>query len=223
MGIILWFLRLTLLPLTLADPLLFFMSRLAKQVSTQTLRWTDTIPLWPSVFDNIGTLHHLIQVNAWRTLSHSLPLPPPAHLPLAFSDASLTGGAGVVDGRVVWTCKWPQTPHNHNILELETRAWKTTVKWMSDHHFTAFVTITDSQPLYYSLIKTRSKNFQVNSILRDVILMLREKKTLLYVGWIDTKAMPADAASRGVNGVVLMPNVNQILFSQYPIVFSCDE
>ena len=223
MGILLWFLRLTLLPLTLADPLIFFLSRLAKQVSTNTLDWTDTVEVWPSVLENIQSLKHTFHLNSWRTLSSPLPFPSPNQLPLAFSDASLVGGAGVYDGRVIWRSSWEHTQSQHDIFLLETRAWRETVRWMLDHNITSFVTVTDNQALYYSLIKTRSKNYQVNTILLDVLMMLREKRALIYAGWIDTESMPADAASRGVTERITTPNVNQIHFSQYPVVCSSDE
>ena len=220
MGVILWFIRMSLLPFTIADPLIFFISRLAKRITSGEIEWKDHVEIWDTARDNISSFIPLFEKNAWQHLSSSLPFPPPSHLPLSFSDASFKGAAGVWRNEVCWTICWDSLEHTRGILYLEALAWEKMVQHLVERNITSFCTVTDSEPLFFSLIKTRSKNFHVNGIIHRTLMHLRKKHCLVYVGWIGTDKMPADAASRGATAAPIIPPVDAIKFSQFPIVCS---
>lgn len=221
-GLILWFLRMSLRPLTLADPLIFFLSRLAKRITLGEIDWLERVTVWPTVRENLVSFIPLIEKNSWRKLSYPLPCPSEKG-PILFSDASLWGGAGVWRGEILWSAKWEEELTHRDILALEALAWERSVRAVVQQGCRHFASVVDNQPLYFSLLKTRSKSFAVNVILNRTFLFLSSNHCCIFAGWVPTDLMPADKASRGLTEKPKIPPLTQIRLSDYPFICAYDE
>jgi len=218
-GCLLWFLRMSLRPLTMIDPLIFFISRLAHKLASDQIHWDSNVELWKSVQDNISSLKQVIAENQWRCLSlfsSSLSEFPVERM--VFSDASRWGGAGVWRGQVIWSGSWPQSWSQKDILFLEARAWELSICHLIEKGERDIVTIVDNQPLFYAIMKTRSKSFSTNHILHRTFQLLEKNQCSAYVGWVPSELMPADKASRGESENFSLPTRQQIIFSHFPFV-----
>ena len=58
MGLVLWYVRMSLLPLALLDPLINQTARLATNLLSGKLKWSDDLPLWR---DSRQVITHFIQ------------------------------------------------------------------------------------------------------------------------------------------------------------------
>jgi len=215
LGLILWFLRLSLLPLTLADPLIFFVSRLAKMISHGEIGWTTHCEVWPTVLECISSIIPSLSKNEWRILTCPLPISS-LSLPCVFSDASTYGGAAVWQNAVIWSCQWNETMSHRDILLLECLAWEQAVLKVLESE-SGFISVVDNEALFFSLIKSRSKSFAVNLIIQRVFEKIAKKKAFLFVGWVPSEEMPADHASRGKFSFINSPHRDRIRVSRYPV------
>ena len=222
LGSFLWFLRCSHRPLALLDPLISQAIDISPHLIDESISWTDIISFWPSVVSCCLSLISLVEKNVWRSVPHPLPFSPSSHF--LFSDASLSGGAVVFDNKVIWSTTWDFDTAHTDIMYLETLAWAAGTRLIPSLGISSAVTVIDNEALYFSLLKTRSKNPKVNAVLSDVCLWAESKHLLLFAGWISTTLMPADGPSRGHP----LPHEhkkkkNDIRFSSFPFVFACDE
>ena len=217
LGLLIWFLRVSLLPLALIDPLIFFTVHLTPLLIKSSLKWHSPIDLWPSVRENIRSSLSLVEANRWRTFSH----PPPWLTPqtMIFSDASIKGGAVFFQNQIVWQQEWSFPTGSDDILYLESLAWlagiRHAINLRSDTH--SIVTVVDNEALYFSLIKSRAKNFKVSSIIRQGLDLAAEASLMIFAGWCSTSVMPADAASRFLSCDPKPPPTTEIRISHFPI------
>lgn len=220
LGSFLWFLRCSCLPLALLDPLISQTIDISPRLIDGSLLWTDVISFWPSVVSCCLSLISLIEKNAWRFIPHPLPFNPTKNF--LFSDASLSGGAVVFEGKVIWSTTWDFDTAHTDILYLETLAWAAGIRLIPSLSISSAVTVVDNEALYFSLLKTRSKNPKVNAVITDVCLWAESKHLLLYTGWISTILMPADGPSRGQPIQHDSPSHDNIRLSSHPFVFASD-
>lgn len=220
LGSFLWFLRCSCLPLALLDPLISQTIDISPRLIDGSLLWTDVITFWPSVVSCSLSLISMIKKNAWRFIPHPLPFTPTNNF--LFSDASLSGGAVVFEDKVIWSTTWNFDTAHTDILYLETLAWAAGIRLIPSLGIASAVTVVDNEALYFSLLKTRSKNPKVNTVITDLCLWAENKHLLLYTGWISTKLMPADGPSRGQTLPSGSPSQDKIRLSSHPFVFATD-
>lgn len=218
MGTILWFLRLSLLPLAMADPLILFISRLSKQLTSGAIDWSQPQKIWPSALKCIVSFCPLLRNNAWRSLTVMPPFTfPPSNV--VFSDASLVAGAVVWQGQLVWSQNWNERCSHTDILMLEAQAWEQAVCYVLSIGVRIFVSVVDNEALYYSLINSRCRIFRVSALIRRVFERVAASGGCLFAGWVPSELMPADAPSRCISSTSFpLPPVESIRISKYPVV-----
>ena len=218
LGSFLWFLRCSCRPLALLDPLISQAIDIAPRLIDGSISWSDVISFWPSTISCCLSLISMVEENSWRFVPHSPPLVSPSLF--LFSDASLTGGAVVCGDKVIWSTTWDFETAHTDILYLETLAWAAGVRLLPTLGILSAVTVTDNEALYFSLLKTRSKNPKVGSVIADVCQWAETKHLLLFAGWTSTSLMPADGPSRGQPLGSFSPSRKDIRLSDHPFVFA---
>ena len=212
MGLVLWYVRMSLLPLALLDPLINQTARLATNLLSGKLKWSDDLPLWT---DSRQVITHFIQefsLNPWRILNFSPPEFPPSTL--LFTDASLFGGAAVADNVVIWQNTWDFPCDHRDILYLECLAWSAGVSQLLSSGTKSITAVVDNETLYHAVIKTRCNQFRVSRIICKTLLKVASAGGFLRMGWISTERNIADKASRGIQTDLLMPNLEDIRLSE---------
>ena len=220
MGNIIWFYRLSLLPLASIDPLILFSIRLTHRLLKAEVTWESIVRVWPSVQQLCRNVLERMRENPWRCLSFSLPFPHPQTF--IFSDASIQGGAVVFDRKIVWRRTWSFPSSSSDIFYLESLAWRAAIEYLVSHNITCCVTVTDNEGLYYALMKSRSRDPSVNKLIAESFDKISKKKLIVFAGWIETSMMPADAPSRSLPLLPYDIDRSMIKITKYPIVCSSD-
>lgn len=213
MGLILWYTRMSLLPIALLDPLINQTARLAADLLGGKKKWTDEVALWSDCRELVHQFIHEFSLQPWRVLNFVPPAFPPSAL--LFTDASTHGGAAVADGIIIWQTLWDFPCDHRDILYLETLAWSAGVFQMLRSGTKSFISVVDSEALFYSIIKTRCDQFRVSTIICKTLLTAASHGCVLRVGWVCSDLNIADAASRGIKSVIsTAPSIDAIRLSE---------